>query len=184
MTEFNLNDLFSKAFGYEAPRAFAIDQNNPRRRLSNLGQQYYNATEDDFYGREFFLPIWIDDYLLPFAVMSMTWKKTFVTTPMPERGGSVHELISIDDYVFNIKGLLINEADEFPEQQIIQLHDIFKINASVRLRSALSAIVLKGGADERVIIKEVKWPATAGVENVKAFEIDCESDQIFDLEIK
>ena len=150
---------------------------------SSLGQRYFNNENDDFYGREFFLPVYLDDYLLPFAVMSMTWKKTFVSTAMPERSGSVHELISIDDYVFNIKGLLINESGNFPEQQIIHLHDIFKQNASLRLRSALSAIVLKGGFDEKVIVKEIKWPPTAGVENVRAFEIDCESDQINDLEL-
>jgi hypothetical protein len=103
---------------------------------------------------------------------------------MPERGGSVHELISIDDYVFTIKGLLVNEDGEFPEKDIISLHEIFKINASVRLRSALSAIVLNGNFDERVIIRAVDWPVISGVEHVKGFEVKVESDMIFDLTIE
>jgi hypothetical protein len=180
--EINLKDIFRNSFGYEAPPAFSIQQAPRRVTKSLLGQQYYNNADDDFYGREFFLPVRLDDYLLPFAVMSMTWKKVFVTTHMPERGGSVHELISIDDYEFNIKGLLINETGNFPEQQIIHLHQVFSMNASIRLRSALSAIVLK--KEELVIVKEVKWPATAGVESVKAFDINVESDQIFELTIK
>lgn len=180
MAEFNLKDIFKKSFGYDAPPGFSIAQAPAKKLSSNLGQPYY---ETDLSGREFFLPVKINNLLIPFAVMSMAWKKTIVSTAMPERGGSVHEQISIDDCVFNIKGLLVNEDGEFPEQGIIDLHKLFKINASVRLQSALSAIVLQDG-EEKVIIKEVKWPASAGVEHVRAFEIDCESDQIFELEIK
>ena len=181
MAEFNLKKIFKETFGSELPPSFQLENAPVRKTGSSLGQSYY---KEDLSGREFFLPVTINGLLIPFAVISMTWKKTFVTTSMPERGGSVHELISIDDYVFNVKGLLVNEENEFPEDDIIKLHDLFKINASVRMESALSAIVLKGDFDEKVIIKEVKWPATAGVEHIKAFEIDCESDQIFDLEIK
>jgi len=181
MAEFNLKEVFRNAFGYEAPAPFSIEQAPPRKELSSLGQKYY---AEDLSGREFFLPVTIDGVLIPFAVMGMTWKKTFVTTAMPERGGSVHEQISIDDYEFSIKGLLVNEEGEFPESGIIELHNLFKINASLPLRSAMSDIVLSGEFDHKVIIKTVSWPAAAGVEHVKAFEISVESDQIFELVIK
>ena len=180
MAEFNIKKLYKKYFGIEPP-PFSIEKATGRTTISSLGQQYY---ADDLSGREFFLPVWFNEYLIPFAVIGMTWKKTFVDTPMPERGGSVHELISIDDYVFTIKGLLVNEDGEFPEKDIISLHEIFKINASVRLRSALSAIVLNGNFDERVIIRAVDWPVISGVEHVKGFEVKVESDMIFDLTIE
>lgn len=181
MAEFNLNTIFKKAFGYDAPESFSIPKAEARRNQSILGQPYYM---EDALGREFFLPITIDGYLIPFGVLSMTWKKTIVSTPMPERGGSVHELISIDDYTFNIKGLLVNEDNEFPESGIIDLQQLFYANSNVTLRSAVSDIVLSGASDHKVIIKEIKWPGEAGVEHVQAFEIDCESDQIFELNIK
>lgn len=178
MAEFDLRETYRNTFGYDAPAAFALGTARATRQFSNLGQKYYDS---DLLGREFFLPVRINGMLIPFAVISMTWKKVIVSTQMPERSGSVHEVISTDDYTFNIKGLLVNEDDQFPEQDVIDMHNLFKINTSVSLRSALSDIVLSGEFDHRVIIKEMKWPASAGVEHVKAFEIDVESDQIFEL---
>lgn len=172
------NAAFKNAFGLVQP---IIPKAPARIEQSSQGQPYY-AT--DALGREFFLPIRLDGYLVPFAVMSVNCKKTIVKTPMPERGGSVKELISLDDYVFNIKGLIINEVNEYPEADIIAIHDIFKKNASVSLRSVLSDIFLNGDFDHNVTIKELKWPANAAVEHAKPFEMECESDMIFTLEVK
>jgi hypothetical protein len=156
---------------------------------SKLGQVYYDT---DLFGREFFLPVYLNGYLLPFAVIGMKWKKTIVKTAMPERGGTVNELISIDDYVFNIKGILVNDANNFPEQEIIDLHTIFKINASVALRSVISDIVLTGKSNTRkddpeghkVIVESINWPEVSGIEHAKPFEIELSSDMIFELEIE
>jgi hypothetical protein len=180
MAEFNLSDIFHKSFGYEAPKPMEIPKASPRIETSSLGQPYYL---EDLSGREFFMPVKLNDYLLPFAVIGMTWKKTFVETAMPERGGSVTELISIDDYVFTIKGILINSKNVFPESEVIDLHKLFKINASISLRSVLSDIVLDGAYDHKVIVKQITWPAVAGVEHAKPFEMELKSDMIFDLEI-
>jgi hypothetical protein len=179
--ELDLKDIFRKTFGYEAPPAFQISQAPARLEYSSLGQPYY---ESDIFKRESFLPVKLNGILIPFAVLSVTEKKTIVSTAMPERSGSVHELVSIDDYQFNIKGLLVDEDGNFPESGIIELHKVFKVNSSISLRSVTSDIFLSGEFDHKVVIKEVKWPASAGIEHAKAFEIDCESDQIFELEIK
>lgn len=138
---------------------------------------------EDVLGREFFMPVTLDGYLVPFAVMSMTWKKTYVRTAMPERSGTVKELISIDDYTFSIKGIFITDDNSFPEQSIIDLHNIFIKNKSITMRSVLSAIVLKGAFEERVVITSVNWPDMAGVEHARAFEMQVESDMINDLEL-
>ncbi len=182
MAQFDLGEIFRKTFGYEAPvtQTPTIPKAADRQSQSSLGQPYY-AT--DIFGREFFLPVTINDVLIPFAVLGMTWKKTIVETPMPERGGSVNELISIDDYQFNLKGILIENETVFPEGEIIKQHDLFKVNASRTMRSVISDIVLSGLADHRIIIKEVKWPQVSGIEHVKPFEMDMKSDMIFDLEI-
>ncbi|SEW01888.1 hypothetical protein SAMN05428988_1309 [Chitinophaga sp. YR573] len=179
MAHFNIKEIFKRAFGYEAPtQKPVIPSALARTENSLLGQPFYGS---DNLGREFFLPVWLDGYFIPFAVMSMNWKKTYVSTSMPERGGSVHELINIDDYVFNIKGIFVNELNDFPEQEIIDLHNIFKKNKSITLKCALSAIVLSGEFDEKVIIRDVKFPDMQGIEHAKAFEISVESDMIFDL---
>lgn len=183
MATFDFGEIFQQAFGYTPP----INQDNvklekalARKESSDLGQPYY---ETDISGREFFLPVKINGMLIPFAIIGMTWKKKIVETDMPERGGSVNELISIEDYVFNIKGILINDDNTFPESGIVDMHNLFKINASVTMRSVLSDIVLKGEYDHKVIIKEIKWPPIAGNEHAKPFEMDLKSDMILDLEI-
>lgn len=194
MPEFEIKDIFKQAFGYDAPRSFTIAKAPERKSMSGLGQPFYG---EDSYGREHFLPVTINGYMIPFAVISINEKKTIVSTAMPERGGSVHEIISVDDYAINIKGILINDDNEFPEKEISEIHKLFEKNNSLELRSALTDIFLRGGNPEvddktgkkvpkdqlhQVVIKEVKWPAVSGVEHAKPFEIECASDMIFTLE--
>lgn len=191
--EFYLEDLFEKTFGFTPADKFVVDKNvqsaqesNPfkidtaanRTEFSSLGQPYY---KQDYLGREMFMPVMLDGYLVPFAVVSVTEKKTLIETPMPERGGSVTELISIDDYLINIKGIIVEDEDKFPETQIKNIHELFLQNNSIELRSVITDIFLSGVFEHRVIIKEVKWPASPGVENAKPFEIDCKSDMIYEL---
>jgi len=189
MPEFKIDDIFKKAFGYDIPkRKFEIPAAAERTETSDLGQPYY-ATDE--LGREHFLPVKLNGYLLPFAVVGINAKKTIVSTSMPERGGSVHEIISVDDYVINIKGILINDDNIFPEKEITAIHKLFEVNNSIELRSALTDIFLRGGIKEseqlndqlhQVVVKTVNYPAVAGVEHAKPFEITCDSDMIFTLE--
>jgi hypothetical protein len=193
MAEFDFGDTFKKAFGYNVPETDASKISIPtapaRKEKGQLGFDMYAI---DLAGREFFLPVFLNDYLLPFAVIGMTWKKTIVETTMPERGGAVKELICIDDYSFNIKGILIDEDGSFPDSAIIELHNIFKVNKSITLRSTLTDIVLTGKSNDKgddsdghkVIVKQINWPAVAGVEHAKPFEMELKSDFIYDLEIE
>lgn len=214
MGEFNLKKIFADVFGYAPPEGKYndIEAKPPSRIINDMGDEYddskltkkpdrilqsslgQNYYASDEFNREFFLPISIDKVLIPFAVMSMTWKKTFVETPMPERGGSVNELISLDDYIFNIKGILVNDDYTYPEKQIITLRDLFLKNESVEMRSVLSDIILKGRPDigsqkaddpygHKVIIKDLAWPEVKGVEHVKPFEMNVKSDMVFELEV-
>jgi hypothetical protein len=189
MPDFKIDDIFKKAFGYEVPKGkFTLPTAPERKEVSDLGQAYY---ESDDLGREHFLPVKLNNYLVPFAVVGINAKKTIVSTSMPERGGSVHEIISVDDYAINIKGILINDDNVFPEKEITAIHKLFEVNNSIELRSALTDIFLRGGNKDserlndllhQVVIKTVNYPAVAGVEHAKPFEITCESDMIFTLE--
>lgn len=191
--QININDIFRDAFGYEPPTQTPVITQAPARvESSSLGSSFY---AEDVLGREYFMPVRFQgifpkslgdrpfDLVVPFAVASVGCKKTIVSTPMPERGGSVKELISLDDYAINIKGILISDDNVFPEQQIIDIHNIFRINESITIRSVLTDIFLSGQFDHRVVIKELKWPVNAGIEHAKPFELDCESDMIFTLEV-
>lgn len=183
----DISSIFFEAFGIDAEAKktdttrFNLNEAPQRTSTSSLGQQMY---ANDALGREFFLPVWIDGLLIPFAVVSVTEKKTIVSTAMPERGGSVKELISVDDYLFNIKGIVVANDNGWPEAAIIGLHEKFLKNESLVMRSALTDIFLKGPAEHKVAIKELKWPEVTGIENAKPFEMDVESDMIFNLELE
>ena len=177
----DLNKIYEDAFGRKAPEnRMSVPVIEHERLQSDLGQPFY--AQDD-YGREHFLPVRLNGWLIPFAVVSITEKKTIVSTPMPERGGSVKEIISVDDYGINIKGILMQDDNNWPEQDVIKMHDLFLINSSLELRNALTDIFLKGSSDHRVVIKQINWPAVAGVQHAKPFDMELESDMIFELEM-
>lgn len=178
MAEFNLEKIFASAFGYNPPTNFSIPTAPDRINTGQLGGKFY---EDDLWGREMFLPVSINDYVLPFAVISIVCKKTIVATAMPERGGTVKELISIDDYDINIKGILIDDNGNYPELEVIDLHELFLLNEPVQLNCVLTDIFLKGSFNQMVVIKDLKFPSVTGVEHAKPYEISLESDMIFDL---
>lgn len=176
MGDFELRKMFKKAFGYDVPsKSFSIQQASERVEYSTLGSPYYGK---DLWKREHFLPVYLNGYLLPFAVIGMIWSKKYVDTPMPKRNGTVHELIAIDSYRFNIKGIAITEDNSFPEREMIALRNLFENNNSVEIRSVLSDIVL-GDGNHSVVITDMKFPAQTGIEHAKPFEIEVQSDALF-----
>jgi hypothetical protein len=68
---------------------------------------------------------------------------------MPERGGEVIELISINSYGINIKGIVITDDNSFPEDDIKDLQQLFLANESILLRSVLTDIFLTAAWAER-----------------------------------
>lgn len=177
MAEFDLGNIFQKAFGYEMPEPMVVAKKPNRPLQSSLGGSYY-AT--DLLGREFFLPLKLEGVLIPFAVVGVVCKKILVETPMPERGGSVTELISIDDYQISLKGLLITDDGTYPEEEVFDMHAIFQINRSLRMECVLTDIFLK--KEQLVIVKDCRFNPVAGVEHVRPFEMELKSNMIFDLE--
>ncbi len=188
--QFDIPGLFKKVFGYEVPQKLDLPAAPARLESSKKGQPFYSS---DLYGREFFMPVTFEGsfvngsvstpfkWLVPFAVLSLSCRKTTVDTPMPERQGTVTELISIEDYIIGIRGIAIRPDNEWPEDEIIFLEQLFNINQSVTIRSALTDIFLKGEFNHKVIIKAINLAPNPGVQNAKPFDIECKSDAIFTL---
>lgn len=173
---FNISDIFRQTFGYEAPPAFTIENAVPRRERGDFGAKFYG---NDLLGREHFMPVILNGYLIPFAVMGITCRKNIVSTQMAERKGSVHEIINIDDYMINIKGILVSDDQEFPEGEMKMLLDMFEINRSLVIKSVKTDLFLKG--DDKVLIKDMPMPPSPGSHNVQTFEINLVSDLVYTL---
>lgn len=180
MAQTDIKELFRRAFGYEPPENFSLERAPERLEYasSSLGGNYYDT---DLYGREFFLPVKLDKYLLPFAVISIYCRKNIVSTQMPERQGSVIEQISVDNHIIGIKGILVNDDNTYPEKEIISLKNLFEKNESLTIQSVLTNIFLNGAFDHKVVLKSLTFPSNAGIENAKPYEMELEADMIFDL---
>lgn len=191
MAEFDLKGIYKRAFGVDVPEGdfvvpadnahnevslFTLAKKDARQQASLLGGMYYDK---DVLGRELFLPVKLEGYVLPFSVVSVTAKKTIVSTAMPERGGSVKELISIDDYSINIKGIVMTDNGQYPDFLIKDIHGLFLENRALTMDCVLTNIFLKRG--QKVVVTACKWPAVAGVEHARPFELELESDEINDL---
>jgi Domain of unknown function (DUF6046) len=203
---FSLADLFYDTFGYRT-RAFDPDFDpvsgiEPPNRVDagQLGSPYYGANA---LGREVFLPVTfsypsqtgsgtglvtydgpMQDWVLNCCVVSVSGRKTIVETPLTERRGTVKELVSIEDHQIRIKGFLIGAGNDFPEQDVSRLRDLYESNIPVSMKCALTDIFLlrpdRSGSDN-VVIRELNFPAVTGVRNVRPFELLCVSDEPFSL---
>lgn len=116
---------------------------------------------------------------LPNAIISVTGKKTIVETPMVGRKGSVKELISVDDNEVSIAAFIQSPDGTYPEAEISQIRDLFNINESVELISALTDLIFDEG--DKVVITGIEFPATPGVEDGQAIRIECVTDKEFEL---
>ena len=113
------------------------------------------------------------------AVVSVTAKKTIIETALVGRRGTVKELISVDDY--EIKLTAVISGDDYPEQEVMDLVKLFKLNESVKMICAVTDYFLED--EDKVIIKNLDFPAVEGVEDLQIITMTLVSDQNFELEI-
>ena len=142
----------------------------------------------DALGRWYFMPVFIrhqdirgEDHTLELenAVISITGTKNIVRTPLVGRRGSVKELISIGDYKISIAAFIRSTDGSYPEAQITRMKELYNINESVELISVLTDLLLDEG--DRVVITDIQYPPTPGVEDGQAVTIECETDSPFEL---
>ena len=126
----------------------------------------------------------LKDWYLPYPVISITSRKTIIETPLTERRGTVKELVNIRDYEIVIKGFIISESNEFPENDVTTLRTIYEQNTAISIQCPLTDIFLlrpdRSGSDQ-VVIQELKFPAIAGVKNIRPYELHMLSDEPFNL---
>ena len=114
------------------------------------------------------------------AVVSIAAKKTIIETPLVGRKGTVKELISVDDY--EIKLVVVVSGDDYPEQEIQEVVWLWEYNESIKMNCAVTDYFLQ--EDDRVVIKNIDFPAMEGNEDMQVITMTLLSDKNFELEIK
>ncbi len=185
-TIFNLAKEIYSAIGYKglpfplSQKAVSDYYSPTMKENTNLGT---TLRKNDLKGRMYFMPVTLihekKEYEIPNAIIGIKTTKKIVETPMVGRQGTVKELISINDYEISIAGLAV--SDDWPEEELIQLNELFNINESVEIKSALTDIFLE--QDSMVVIKSMDFAEMKGVETVQTVKISLITDRSFDLVI-
>ncbi len=192
---YDIADIVERVWGYkpytlpglpspsESGNPYQIDAFTKRQSTLQGTPVYGNK---DLIGREVFLPVTIEaggkNYEFPYSVLAMRRKKNIVSTPMVERGGSVKELINMEDWQIGMKGFLIDPMNQFPDDQLYLLNELFLRNEPVRLKCALSDLFLEG--NDYVVITDLDIPDKSKVIGVRDFSFSMESDTILTLEVE
>lgn len=178
----DLGELFNKTWGYK-PQAFELDPVPARKEFADLGSPYYGI---DANGREYYMPVELGGYELPHPVIKINSRKNIVETELTEFDGTVKELINNGDWSIVIRGFIISEDKEYPEQVINDLMELYLRKEALEIRSAITDIYLvtpdRQGFD-RAVIYSCDFPDAPGVQNVRAYEFVLKSDKPFDAYI-
>lgn len=170
-----------RAQKYELPRA------------ASSRQEYVKGTRlyaEDRFGRWHFMPVAFkhkniktsgNKYEIQCAIISISGKKNIIETKMVGRPGSVKELINVDDYKISITGFIESDNGTYPEAGITQLKEIYNINEPVELVSVLTDLIFDDG--DQVVITDISFPETPGIETAQAVRIECVTDKPFELTI-
>ena len=121
---------------------------------------------------------------LPFPIMSIKLKKIIIKTPLTERTGTVKELIQCEDVEIKIRGYLIAATQDYPENLVTTLRDLFEQNVAINIKSPLTDIFLlrpdRSGSDQ-VVITDLEIVEKKGVKNVVEYRMELLSDAPFSL---
>lgn len=163
---------------YDAPEAAT-----PFKEFTDKGTRLYKK---DHLGRWYFMPVTFKtengEMEFPTAVVSVTGKKTIVETHMVGRKGSVKELINVDDYKVSLAGFIQTTDRTYPENGIVEVMELFNTNKAVELISALTDLIFDDG--DKVVITDISFPPTAGLEDGQVVKLECVTDKPFELIIE
>jgi len=170
-------DFRGEEFTYPEPVQQAV--------ISEKGVAYWGA---NMQGRRMFMPIWLSAvdnnalaYLLPNTMMSLSVRANIVTTRLVNRHGTVKEEISDDDWEIRIKGVLIGEGNNYPEEEMQRLVDWRNQRQAFNIQNVKTTICL--GDNEKVVIDRLHFPENRGYQNTQPYEMDLLSDKEFSLYI-
>lgn len=166
-------DVATKGAGYQfVPLDKAV--------AGEYGSPFYTT---DVLGREVFCPVKLNGIWLDYPTVRIEGSVNIVSTPMVERKGSVHEIISTDDYQINIRGLIINHyGGEIDDAKINTYFNFLEANKNVEMRCVLTDRPLH--EQYQVIVKRVSMPELFGVKHVYRYEMELVSDFVFTLELE
>ncbi len=114
-------------------------------------------------------------------IKAVSAKKNIVETPLVGRKGAVRELISSEDFKVSLRAVVRTDDGTYPADQIVELKELYNVNEAVELKSVLTDLLFD--ENDKVVITDMSFPETPGVEDEQEVQIECVTDKPFELTI-
>ncbi len=178
--QFDLNTLYQNVFGYVGlPYPIGKLDTHPFIRIGGLKDGELNTK--DLLGRPVPMPVKLNDTLtLPNAVISISGKKNITETPLlgTSRRGTVKEMITTEDYSIQVRGIIVSENDDFPENVIKEIRKIFELRKTITIECPICQTF----DINKIVITDFNLPEIRGI-HAQAYEINAISDDDFTVEL-
>ncbi len=151
----------------------------------NYTQKGVPIYKQDIMGRWYFMPVSFHhlgkNYEIDCALVSISQAKKIIKTDVVGKRGTVKELISLQDLEISIKGAIVGDGC-FPEAEIKQFNELWRINEAVDLSCAISSLFMED--NDKVVITNFSMPEQNESEHVQLVSLKCVSDAPFELIIE
>lgn len=137
---------------------------------------------DEGLGKYDFMPVEINGINIPNALIMISGEKEIIETNVID-SGTVFEKAFTKPYDITVIATLIGETGaSYPEIEMWQLTDLWKVDDIVTIKSALTDFFLV--TKNNALITKISVLDNAGAENVEVLQFDLRSNVDFELEIK
>jgi hypothetical protein len=185
--QYKLNQAYKQAFGHvRAPFPVLLAQTDSIG-LSPVGT--FKALKGTFSLRsklntDYTLPTKLDGWQIPQEpTIGIRGSKNIIETQLNrgDRTKNVLEEINLNNYQVKIRGIILNEEDfdAYPDEAVRRLREICEKAGSISIENGLTTI----WNITKVAIRDFDLFEVKGYLGAQAFEIDCISDEDFELEL-
>jgi len=149
--------------------------------LSPVAIEGGRFTEKDQQGR--IRQIAYPDYNFPHTtIIEINRPKLIVKTNVPgSSGGSFKEYITMDDYRIVMRGLIVNQENDYmPEQGIREFHNICQVPAALGIRSEF----LEWAGIYDIVVEDCNVFQIEGFSHVVGFQVNALSDAVTEVRLR
>lgn len=162
-------------------QAFGLQNVKTAIYASNIGAVGNETAEYSYLGTPVFDVLYLDtegdNLRIDTVLIELNRPKNIVKTSIQGIDGTVKEFISDGDYQISIKGMIVGESSDFPEDDIATLRDILDKKVSIRVTSKFMNLF----KIDDIVIVDRTFKQVEGFENIQMFEIQALSDKAIEL---
>jgi hypothetical protein len=185
--KYDLGQVYTKAFGHvRLPYPLLLAES---RELGISPVGTIKALKGSFklkstLNTDYALPTKLDAWQIPQEpIISIIGSKNVIETQLNrgDRTQNVIEEVNLNNYEVRIRGIILNEDqfDEYPEESVSRLREICVKPGSITIDNGLAALC----GITKVVIKRFNFQEVQGYLGAQAFELECVSDEDFELEL-